>query len=244
MTVRVSKRGRPLKATTALVPAASRAPEVLTDEEASLNADAIATFVRVVGGKDALIDTLSVASTAPEIDRIVTLLLDPRYDRYTLKRLCTLAGITVADLFAAYKKALIAKAHIEASQIIASKLPPIVTDVMDRALSDPTVERHKLALELGQLTERKGGGLIVNQTQGVIAASGLTAVGSGALEQLQQAVGDLLYSKRHATTQVIDPRDPPFPLEEPGEPTLPFADPTDDTDDDDDETEDDDEPLS
>lgn len=220
-----AKHGRVVTST--LVPAAARAPAVLSQEELDLNADAIDTFTKAVGGRDQLIDVLSVAATAPEIDRLVNALLDPRFAKTSLRRLCTLAGLTVADLFAAYRKALIAKAHIEASHRIAAKLPPIVDDVMTRATpqpivcaacqgtgrqrvdgslvpcqicgrtgivqSEPALDRQKLALELGQLTEKRGG-LVIQQNQGVLAGSALLAQGAGALEQLQQAVGELLFS--------------------------------------------------
>jgi hypothetical protein len=238
--------------TTALVPAAARAPEVLTQEELDLNAAAIDTFTKVVGGRDQLIDVLSVAATAPEIDRLVNALLDPRFARTSLRRLCTLAGLTVADLFAAYRKALIARAHIEASHTIAAKLPPIVDDVMTRATpqpiactvckatgrrriggalvpcavcggrgvvaSEPDLDRQKLALELGQLTQKGGGGFFIQQTQIANAtAATLAAGGGGMLEQLQQVVGELLFhpSPRGESPMTDPPGAPVPPQEEP-----------------------------
>lgn len=261
-------RGRPVTPTSALVPAASRVGTALGDVEAVLNSDAIEVFARAVGGRDQLADTLAVAGHSPEIERITTLLLDPRYASWSLARLCQTVGITVAELFASYRKALIARAHIEASHIIASKLPPVVTDVMDKArpspvpcdvchgtqtidatpcwrcegtgrvLSEPTVERHKLALELGQLLEKKGG-LVVQQNN---LAANLSATAPGALEQLQQAVGDLLFGGgRRPDGRADDPDDPPEveeirddppETESPREPNeddrpLPFTDPPD-----------------
>jgi len=229
--MRVSRaRGRPATATSALVPAAARRDTAIADLEAVLNADAIEVFAKAVGGREQLADTLAVTGTGSEIERITTLLLDPRYAQWSLARLCQTVGLTVADLFATYRKALIARAHIEASHIIAAKLPPVVTDVMDKAISDPTVERQKLALELGQLLEKKGG-LIVQQN--AIAAN-LTATAPGALEQLQQAVGDLLFGGARAQdTDEVERRDPPVELpDRPGEgdeeePPLPFEDPAD-----------------
>lgn len=228
--------------TSALVPAAARTPEVLTHLEAALNGEAIEMFAKAVGGRDRLADVLAVAATSPDVEKIALYLVDPKYRDVSLRRLCGYVGITVADLFAAYKKALLVRSHIEATHIIAAKLPPIVTDVMDKALSDPTVERHKLALEVGQLIEKKGG--IVMQ-QNTIAAGALAATGTGALEQLHQAVGDLLFSpgRRRAAApalpvveatlddQVVadggygepatdihprtEPREPPWPLPTP-----------------------------
>jgi hypothetical protein len=247
------RRGRPATATTALLPAAARAPEPLTVVEATLNEQAIEVFTKAVGGRDQLAEVLSVAGTSPDVEKIALYLLDPRYAHFSLRRLCTLTGITVADLFTAYRKALIARAHITATQIIASRLPPIVEDVMTRAApqkvicpkclgtsaagqgpcvlcndtgiiqSEPDLDRQKLALELGQLVEKKGGILMQQNT---IAAASLASTNSGALEQLHQAVGDLLYSpsRRRASAPVVDVEataddsherrepDPPWPL--------------------------------
>lgn len=187
------KRGRPATPTTALVQASARGETALDDVEAVLNYEGVEVFARAVGGRDQLADVLAIAAgPGSEIAKITTYLLDPRYRSWSLARLCHMTGITVAELFAAYKKALITRAHIEATHTIAAKLPAVVVDVMDKALSDPTVERHKLALEIGQLIEKKGGLLI--QQNNVAATAG--GVATGSLEQLQQAVGDLLFGGR------------------------------------------------
>jgi hypothetical protein len=213
--------------TSALVPAAARGGELLNPEEVELNSAAIDTFLSAVGGRTELTDVLSIGAGASDMDKVTQLLLDPRYSRTSLRRLCALAGITVADLFASYRKALVARAHIEATHVIASKLVPVVRDVMDRALTDPTVDRHKLALELGQLTEKKGG-LIVQQNA-IAAAVSTSATQVGALEQLQQAVGDLLFSPRKKSDVVRDdPPSPRTPLTSEEEPSLPFDDPYED----------------
>ena len=90
----------------------------------------------------------------------------------------------------------------------------------------------KLALELGQLIEKKGGILVQQNTS--VAATALTATHTGALEQLHQAVGDLLFSPartrgHRVTTEApaegLDPREPAWPVEE--EPELPFPGPDD-----------------
>jgi hypothetical protein len=196
-------RGRPQTPTSALVPAAARG-DTLSPLEAVLNTEAIEVFAKAVGGRQQLADTLALAGTGSSVEQITTLLLDPRYAQWSLARLCQTVGITVAELFAAYRTAMIARAQIESTHIIAKKLPPIVTDVMDKALSDPTVERHKLALELGQLLDKKGGFLV---QQNVVAAQ-LSAAAPGALEQLQQAVGDLLFGGAPVPTPPSEPGDP------------------------------------
>ena len=227
----MAKRRSP--GTSALVPAASRAPEALSEVEATLNAQAIETFTKTVGGRDQLAEVLSVGSTSPDVEKIALYLLDPRYTHFSLRRLCALTGITVADLFTAYRKAMIAKSHIEATHVIASRSLAVVEDVMTRAApqrtvcpkclgtsaagqgpcvicnstghiqTEPDLDRQKLALELAQLTEKKGGILMQQNT---IAASALSSTHSGALEQLHQAVGDLLFSpqRRRNSAPVVD----------------------------------------
>lgn len=271
----MKKVGRPLKATSALVPAAARAVDTLSDDETELNAQAIDTFLAVVGGRQQLTDVLAVAASGSDIDRVASYLLDPRYQSWSLRRLCTLAGITVADLLLAYRKALLTRAHIEATAIIAAKLPPIVDDVMTRAApqrqvcpscqgastpvtapclvcnatgvihTEPDLDRQKLALELGQLTEKKGG-IVMQQNTLTAALSAGGATGSGSLEQLQQAVGDLLFAPGRqrrrpsapppAEAEILgDPPEGHHSLGDPPgeyEPPLPFDEPSDPDDDD------------
>ena len=120
-----------------LVPAAARpsgtGASKLTPEELDLSTTAVLAFEAALGGRAALIDALAVAQDAPDVARVVDLLLDPRYDRCSLRRLCTMAGLTIADFFLAYKKATLVRAHIEAAPIIARKLVGIVDDLMTRA---------------------------------------------------------------------------------------------------------------
>lgn len=111
----------------------SGAQTLLTEAEQQASAAAFDTVIKALGGKAKLLDTLAVASDAPEVEQIISLLLDPRYDGFSLRRLCTLAGITVVDLFAAYKKAMIVQAHLVAYQAISDGILPVVVDVMKRA---------------------------------------------------------------------------------------------------------------
>jgi hypothetical protein len=251
--------------TSALVPAAARTPTVLSDTELDLAGQAIETFLTAVGGRTKLLQTLAVADSDTCSDKVVNCLLDPAYASWSLRRLCAYAGLTVADLFASYKKALFVQAHIDAAQRITQELPAIVADVMRRALplpepcprcygapttpgtSDcpacrgvgtvlvaPDLDRQKLALELGRLIERKAG-VMVQQNQ--INANQALSTGPGSLEQLQQAVGDLLYSPRRqrasAPMRLVDaelrddPREPPHPVDDPAEDRTPRDEPED-----------------
>lgn len=218
----------------ALVPAAARTTIALSTEELGLSGDAIETFTAAVGGRKKLLETLAIADGEGGTDKVVNCLLDDQYKSWSLRRICAYAGITVADLFASYKKALLVQAHIEATHIIASKLPPIVEDVMTRAapqamtcqrcqgaptvaegvpcqicqgtglvLSEPDLDRQKLALELGRLTSHKAGVVV---QQNVAAGTALLSQGTGSLEQLQQVVGDMLFApgRRRAAAPTIE----------------------------------------
>lgn len=112
---------------------ASGAQTLLSPEEADANSAAVDTVIQALGGKAQLLDTLAVAADAPEVEAIIGLLLDPRYAKWSLRRLCTLANLTVLDLFTAYKKAMIVKAHLLAYQAITDRILPVVEDVMRRA---------------------------------------------------------------------------------------------------------------
>lgn len=237
----------------ALVPAAAiTRPETrLTPEEADLSAAAIETFATAVGGRDALARALIVADAAPEVSRIVDLLIDPRYADFTVRRLCRDAGLTVVELFAAYKKALFVRAHLDAARAITSQLVGVVDDVMKRAqpypidcprcqgvgqvTSEPTkdapnpspqvcdtcrgggkllqlpdLDRQKLALELGQLVAKSGVSIAFGLQQNLhLPASPGGGRQAGALEALQQAVGEILYPRpgRAVEPPVDDPVD-------------------------------------
>lgn len=108
-------------------------PTYLSPEEADASSRAIDTVVAALGGRPALLDTLAVAADAPEVEPILSLLLDPRYHKLSLRSLCTMANLTVVDLFAAYKKAMVTKAHLVAYKAITDTIVPVVEDVMRRA---------------------------------------------------------------------------------------------------------------
>ena len=109
------------------------AQTLLTDEELDANAAAIDKVVQVIGGKAGLLETLGVASDEPEVEALLRLVLDPRYEKISLRRLCAMAGLTIVDLFTAYRKAMVVKAHLLAYQKITEGLLPVVEDVMRRA---------------------------------------------------------------------------------------------------------------
>lgn len=215
-----------------------RPDRALTPEEADLSSAAVDAFTVALGGRDVLLDTLAIADGTPEVHKIVTLLLDPRYGGWSLRRICAQAGLTIADLFGAYRKALVVKAHLQATRVVTEHLVAVVDDVMKRAqpyeitcppcrgtgtytpepskrvpnptpgpcepcqgtgrlLQTPDLDRQKVALELGQLLQQRGG-LTVQQNNLSLPGGGGAIGTPGALEQLQQAVHEVLYPQTHA----------------------------------------------
>ena len=109
------------------------ATSFLTEEETTANAQAIDALVKSLGGRDGMLETLAVAADAPEVEQVVNLLLDPRYARHSIRALCHMAGLTIVDLFAALKQAMVTKAHLQAYKAITDGILPVVEDVMKRA---------------------------------------------------------------------------------------------------------------
>lgn len=202
----------------------------LTPAETDRSLDAVEVFSTALGGRDALLQALSFGNGSPEVDRVTQLLEDPRYRSWSLRRICDQAQITIADLFDAYKKALLTMAHLQATQTITRELVEVVADVMKRAhpyempcsscrglgrvTPDPTtdtpnppptvcetcqgsghtielpdLDRQKLALELGQLVVKGGG---INLQQNALVVPPPATFGPGAIDQLQQAVAEVL----------------------------------------------------
>jgi len=245
------------KRKTPLIPA--RPDLLLSQKESFENGEAVELFARVLGGRQKLTAILQVADASGMADQVVDRLLDPRYQTWSLRRICEDAGITVADLFVTYRKACVVQAHIRAAHIIAARLPPIVEDVMERAtprmvtcpscrgdkvlnptnkrvacptcdgsgkvLTEPQIERVRLALELAHLTQKAG--LTLLQQQNQITTTNQTVVTNGGLEQLQQVVGDLLYSptRRRSLAPPLDPPLDPPPVEEPDVVDVPLSEP-------------------
>jgi hypothetical protein len=105
----------------------------LSPEEADLSVAAIDAFTVALGGRKEVLEALQVANGTPDVDQIVNLLLDPRYAGWSLRKICTLAGLTIADLFVAYKKAMLVKAHLQATKVVTDHLVHVVEDVMRRS---------------------------------------------------------------------------------------------------------------
>lgn len=121
--------------------------------EARDSADAaLRAFLSAVGGRQALVETLELGATATEVDRVLDLLADPRYESWSVARICRLAGLSVADLLTAFRSATLIRAQVKATVAIAKQLPAVVEDVMKRA--QPYEETCDVCDGLGQVTPK------------------------------------------------------------------------------------------
>jgi len=204
----------------------------LTADEQDLSSAAVETFAAELGGRDGLLQVLAIGGQGGDLDTITTLLADPRYAGWSLRRICAKAGLTITELFTAYKSALLTRAQLASARVVARRLVGVVDDVMTRAQPHPVpceacggtgqttlppsapdkrpepmgcptcqgkgtvtrlpdLDRQKVALELGQLLDRKGG---ISIQQNTLVAPPAAAA-PGALEQLQIAVQEMLYPR-------------------------------------------------
>lgn len=117
----------------ALVQPGAALAEVDDAEILDLAAEPINEFEHALGGRTALISSLSIDAT-PEVKDLVDMLMDPRYDKKSLGWLASKVNISLTDLLRVYRNGVLAKAQIIASQKIAAALPDVVADVMKRAV--------------------------------------------------------------------------------------------------------------
>lgn len=203
-----------------------------------LAAEPINAFELLLGGRTALIASLSIDST-PEIRDLLKQLLDPHMDRYSIGYLASQAGIGLLDLLRAYRNSTLAKVQVLAVNQLAEKIPHVVEDVLRRAVPYddrckgcdgagvtrvrptkkcpdpdppdvecsichgkktvvrlPTLEYQRLVLEMAEVIKPpKGGPTLLNQFNIGTAAASASSIVPGSLEQMQQAVTDLLFKR-------------------------------------------------
>jgi cytochrome c553 len=94
---------------------------------------AVEQLTEILGGREALVAALEIGEGRKEIDQVLGLLADPRYAGMSLRRICSLAGLTIADFFAAFRSATLVRAQVQATAAIAAGLPAVVQDVVRRA---------------------------------------------------------------------------------------------------------------
>jgi hypothetical protein len=120
-------------------------------------APAIETFEKIIGGRGDLAgELLTSPDLTPPIRKILTLILDPRFDTYPLAKLCDQAGILPGDVFRAFRDATIAKANIQALRRVAERLVTITESLLDDA-SDRMVICDECSGSKQQLIKPKKG---------------------------------------------------------------------------------------
>lgn len=132
------KRRRAIGETSSLVPAASSAviAQAAEQQVAEIQAaigESLNKFEARLGGRQELIDVLAQTPLTSELHTILGLLADPQYDRMGLSRLCLKAGVTAGDVFLAYKRGLILRGQLLATQKVSAGLPAVAEDVMRRS---------------------------------------------------------------------------------------------------------------
>lgn len=100
---------------------------------AQATAASIVVFEKALGGREKVIESLSIDAD-PKIQTLVRLLLDPDFDDLSLSELAARAEINLTEVLRAYRNATLARAQMLAVNEIADKLPAVVKDVMTRAL--------------------------------------------------------------------------------------------------------------
>lgn len=101
-----------------------------------LAAPAIDTFAKVLGGRaDLAAELLTSPDLTAPIRKVLLLILDPRFDRHSLSKLCDEAGLTPGEFFAAFRDATLAKANITAIRKVAERLVAITECVLDGAVN-------------------------------------------------------------------------------------------------------------
>lgn len=117
----------------ALLPAAASGGAALTRSDRDSADQALGAFLTALGGRQKLVEALEIGAPQAEIDKVLDLLADPRYDGWSLRRICEMAGLAVPDLLVAFRSATLIKAQIAATQTIAAGIVPVVADIMHRA---------------------------------------------------------------------------------------------------------------
>jgi hypothetical protein len=99
-------------------------------------ATALDAFEQLLGGRDHLCaELLTSPEITPLIEKVLTLVYDPRFDKRSLGRLCHEAGIRPGEFFAAFRDATIAKANVQVMQQLAQKLPQLADNLLADAVT-------------------------------------------------------------------------------------------------------------
>lgn len=118
----------------ALVPAApSRSPQTRPAPDLvspTRVEETITAIEEALGGRQGLIEALSVGDSSPDVMAVLQYVGDPRFDRWTLAHICAECRISPGQLFEAFDRATILRAQVLAHAKVAEQTPAMVGEMM------------------------------------------------------------------------------------------------------------------
>lgn len=117
---------------------------------------ACSNFETEAGGREALVTHLAHARLSAEQELLVGAIADPRNDRHSLARICSLYHIKFSDLLSLFRDAGFVRAQLAAMRRIWTKVPDVAEDVMNRSV--PHLLRCSRCAGSGQIRRKQFNG--------------------------------------------------------------------------------------
>lgn len=118
----------PPQPTNAMIPVVSLAP-LKTNKGTALE-----SFEKAAGGRDAVIDTLSVATLDKKQQHFLDLLTDPKRSKDSISKIARDAGVSPLAVLDMFRSASFARANAIAMARMADALPDIVDDLASKSI--------------------------------------------------------------------------------------------------------------
>lgn len=96
--------------------------------------ESLYAFEQAIGGRQAIIEALSAGDSSEEVAQVLTILADPRCDRWSLARVCREGKITPGQLMHALEVAALARGRVLALAEAARQVPAITREVLSEAV--------------------------------------------------------------------------------------------------------------
>lgn len=203
----MKKVGRPPKPKNTSDIPATHALTVLKSEnvgsflESRKTKSALESFEDAVGGRQTLIDTISMANLDKKQEHFLRILCDPARSRDNLATICRDTGMVPSQVIDLFRTASFAKAHAIGMGVISEAVPAIMKDIAEksvdaevicpsclgndnplgvcqrcngagRVLRESDIDRQKIALEVSGMLKKGGGvNVQVNQQVNTVGAS-------------------------------------------------------------------------
>jgi hypothetical protein len=97
-------------------------------------AKAFADFETSIGGRPALIATLSLSDLSPEIEAVLCAIGDPDLDKMPLADICYAHGMQPGQVILAYHKAQMSAVQVLAMSVVAGKVGEVAAEIIKQAL--------------------------------------------------------------------------------------------------------------